>query len=526
MDFNRSCLLSILFVPLLLYLWSILRWRARARGLPLPPGPIPLPIVGNILNAPRVRPWVAYRNMNSNSDGLVHVQIMGQSIVVLNNADVIDEYLDKRSAITSDRKQSHMVELTGSQLNLGFHPYGTWWRRHKRVFWQYFMPSAVKDYASIQRTTARKFLKLLLDDPSCFQQHIRYTFLAAMLKLLYDIDAAEKEDKYIGIIDTAQEGVSQGLVPGRFLVEFFPILRYVPAWVPGAGYQKMFAKWQAAGHALKTLPFCALKAAMSRGQSLHCVIARQLATLDDSGIKGDALKEEEDIVQNVGAVAFEAGSDTTFSTLQTVFLAMSLHPECLKKAHAELDKVVGPSRLPDFSDRDGLVYVDAIIKEALRWHNVVPLGVPHCSTVDDEYRGYFIPKGTVLMPNIWQRGGANSSNRACMHDPDVYKDPDEFRPERFIKDGRLDATVRDPSKFVFGFGRRICPGRYFADAALFINVASVLHVFDITAPLDENGQTIKINPGMTDGLLSYPEDVRCQTKPRSAQAKRLIMIST
>lgn len=89
------------------------------------------------------------------------------------------------------------------------------------------------------------------------------------------------------------------------------------------------------------------------------------------------------------------------STLQGVFLGVVLHPEVLRKAHAELDTVVGPHRLPDFSDKDSLPYVNAIIKEAMRWHSVVPFGVPHATVADDEFRGYFISAGTMLIPNIW-----------------------------------------------------------------------------------------------------------------------------
>lgn len=111
-----------------------------------------------------------------------------------------------------------------------------------------------------------------------------------------------------------------------------------------------------------------------------------------------------------------------------------------------------------------------------------------------------------------------------MHDPKVYPDPDEFRPERFIRDGKIDPEVRDPSAFVFGSGRRyavpalrsrvshhstyhsfhvrICPGRYFADTGLFINIASFLHVFDIGQPFDNAGNPIRIPHSMTDGFLS------------------------
>ena len=78
-----------------------------------------------------------------------------------------------------------------------------------------------------------------------------------------------------------------------------------------------------------------------------------------------------------------------------------LYPEVLRKAHAELDTVVGPHRLPDFSDKDSLPYVNAVIKESMRWHSALPLGVPHATVADDEFRGYFIPAGTMLIPNTW-----------------------------------------------------------------------------------------------------------------------------
>lgn len=80
---------------------------------------------------------------------------------------------------------------------------------------------------------------------------------------------------------------------------------------------------------------------------------------------------------------------------------MSLHPSIQEKVHAELDAVVGPNRLPDFSDRQALVYLNAVIKEAMRWMPSAPLGLTHCTREDDIVNGYFIPAGTVLLGNIW-----------------------------------------------------------------------------------------------------------------------------
>ena len=91
----------------------------------------------------------------------------------------------------------------------------------------------------------------------------------------------------------------------------------------------------------------------------------------------------------------------TTSALKTFCLAMSLYPEVQRKAHVELDAVVGHDRLPDFSDRDSLPYLNAIIKESLRWMNITPLGLAHCTTEDDEFDGYFIPADSIVMANIW-----------------------------------------------------------------------------------------------------------------------------
>ncbi len=87
--------------------------------------------------------------------------------------------------------------------------------------------------------------------------------------------------------------------------------------------------------------------------------------------------------------------------LQAVFVAMALYPNVQRKAQAEIDAVIGPTRLPDYGDSESLTYVHAIIKEALRWHVEAPLCIPHCTVEDNTLNGYFIPAGTVILPNTW-----------------------------------------------------------------------------------------------------------------------------
>ncbi|TFK83547.1 cytochrome P450 [Polyporus arcularius HHB13444] len=509
-----STLAAALCVVVLLAIRSVyarLSWGARSRGRPLPPGPKPLPVLGNLLDIPKSIPWEAYRDLSSRYGDILFFRMLGQSLMVLGSAKAVFELLDKRSANYSDRPQSPMFDLIGWEFDFGFMPYGQYWRRHRRLFWQHFHPGVISKYNAVQQEVSRAFLSKLLTSPGRLEEHIRHTFATSVLKVVYGIDIAERGDKLIEIIEVAMEGVAEGLTPGAFLVEYLPFLRHVPAWLPGAGFQTRLKRWRDASHAMVDLPFAQAKANIKDGCPPPSVVDSILARFTQSD--EPPISDEEQIAKNVAAIAYAGGADTTISTFQTFFLAMSLHPEVRTKAQAELHAVVGPNRLPEHSDRNECPYIEAIIKECLRWQNATPMGIPHAVMEDDEYEGYFIPAGTVVFANVW----------AVLHDPEAYPEPECFRPERFLKDGKLNPDVRDPGTAAFGFGRRICPGRFFAEAALFINIARVLHVFDIGPPLDEHGEVIQVEPKMKDGILSYPEDCRCTIKPRFAQAESLII---
>lgn len=187
---------------------------------------------------------------------------------------------------------------------------------------------------------------------------------------------------------------------------------------------------------------------------------------------------------------------------------MILFPEVQQKAQEELDRVVGTDRLPSFADRSSLPYIDAVVKEVLRWHPVSPMGVPHVASEDNVHNGMFIPKGTLLMPNIW----------LFTRDERIYKDPEMFAPERFL--GKSPEI--NPSTFVFGFGRRICPGRELSDANIFLAVVMSLATLNIRKATDGQGNVIEPSVRFTAGKISHLEEFRCNIKPRSAKAEQLI----
>ena len=167
---------------------------------------------------------------------------------------------------------------------------------------------------------------------------------------------------------------------------------------------------------------------------------------------------------------------------------MVAHPEIQKRAQDELDTVVGRSRTPTFADAPNLPYIQALVKESLRWRPPLPLGAPHATTEDDWYEGMFIPKGTLCLVNLWQ----------CHHDSASYgPDSASFNPERFLDEhGRLvfgPVETRDDGHSTYGFGRRACVGKHAANDSLFILMATVLWAAQLQRGRDENGKEILLD---------------------------------
>ncbi|KAG2739378.1 cytochrome P450 [Suillus brevipes Sb2] len=170
------------------------------------------------------------------------------------------------------------------------------------------------------------------------------------------------------------------------------------------------------------------------------------------------------------------------------FLAITAFPDLQKKAQAEIDAVVGPDRPPSFADRNSLPYIEALVKEVLRWNVISPTGFPHRVTEDDVHDGYYIPKGSMVLSNIW----------SMLNDQRTYAKPSQFNPERFLANDGKEPEI-DPRTIGFGFGRRICPGLHLADASIWISAAMSLAVFDISKIVEDG---IEITPEFEPSLSS------------------------
>jgi len=299
------------------------------------------------------------------------------------------------------------------------------------------------------------------------------------------------------------------------MVNYLPFLKYIPSWMPWLSYQPLAQTARRLGEKVKNDPINFVNDALREGTATRSLASGLLQEMEK--LTGSEREKKEAIIKSTLGSLFLAGSDATVSSMACLFLSLVLSPHVQKRAQAELDVVVGRDRLPTLDDRPRLPYIEAICRELLRWQIVVPLGVAHMSSEDSVYRGFFIPKGSVLVANAWW----------ILHDPEIYPDPEEFKPERFLnKDGsfRDDPTIA----LAFGAGKRICPGRHLVDAMLFIVASSVLSVFNVTNAKDENGREIPVRAAMTvrTGLIIHPEEFRCSISTRDKVAEDLILASS
>ncbi|KIJ48648.1 hypothetical protein M422DRAFT_247505 [Sphaerobolus stellatus SS14] len=459
---------------------------------------------------PKEREWETYGEWAKKYGELVYLNLMGTSMLIINSRRMAHELFDKRSSIYSDRMHLPMAnDVMDSGWVLTFHRYGNWWRRHRRVLHEKFHVGAAVLYRPAQLKRARELLKRLLRTPEDYAEHIRHVAGAMILESVYAINVKSKDDPFIIGAEKAVRAIAEASIPGTFWVDLFPWLKYIPDWVPGAVFKQKARVWRRYIIDMNELPYQATKDAIRAGTAQSCFVT---AHLEELAANPSAPPDQETVIKNAAGAIFAGASDTTVNSMITFILVMILYPEVQRKAQAELDTVVGSDRLVDFNDQPDLPYIGAIFKEVLRWRPLLPQAAAHATTRDDIIGEYFIPKGTVVVGNSW----------SLLHDEnDFGPNTDEFIPERFLGPG-----IRDPANTgAFGYGRRICPGSHFAENALFIEIASMLQVFNISGPKDNNGKELPVDYEFSSGFFSYPGKFKCSIEPRSEKARELTMTS-
>ncbi|KAF8267197.1 cytochrome P450 [Lactarius quietus] len=482
-----------------LILWLIARFTRRVfRNLP--PGPKGLPLIGDALHA-LDHDWLGSPQRKDDYGDIMFLSALGQGILVINSQRVAVDLLEKRSNIYSDRP--HFISAGGfltQNLTFVLTGYGELWRRFRRPTVEGFSKTAVRHFHPIQN---REAITLALS-PKQFQRHT----WSGLLSIVYNHPPAESED------DPVVAGVANHILrimhevhPGMRLVELFPWMKYIPSWC--------FAKWK------RDAQYWFIQDSL-RNELLLGPVAADFEQGIDRPCFGTTLLKNQDkypLSENERAWLLgdivASGGLTTSITLHWWLLAMLAFPEVQVRAHAELDEVVGRTRVPTFADLPSLPYIRAMVKEVLRWSPPLPFGIPHASSADDWYKGMFIPKGTIILPNM----------RVINSDPAVFgSDSAQFNPARYLdekgqvkvlKDGHEDGHV------TFGHGRRLCPGRYAAEGTLAIDFATLLWALRFERPEDAQGG-LDVHTLVRTGIGARPKSFGCKAVPRFMDAEDLL----
>ncbi|GAB1517074.1 hypothetical protein RhiTH_000117 [Rhizoctonia solani] len=359
-----------------------------------------------------------------------------------------EDLLTKRSSIYSDRPQFHSTMGTSDRLlgwanNTAVISYGERWRTQRRMTHELLHKRASEELSPLIVKNSRLALQRLLEEPDRFESHLRRMAGSSIIKAVYGYEATSSNDT---LFET-----------------------YIPAWFPGAQWKRKALVWRWQTEQMLHVPYNWTREKMGTGSAPPSMLRHILSKY----VKEPSKEEKE-------TVLWAAGS---------LFAAMAMYPEVQTKAQAEVDSILCGNRFPEIEDQQSMPYVEAVIKEALRWRSVLPLGVPHAAIEDDVYKGYRIPKGAAIIAN----------QRAMSFDERVYPNPECFDPSRFLDPSTPEAPA-------FGFGRR-----------------GLFAFFDIRPKLDSEGCPIKLTAEMKQNVLvSQPTAFEVDIKPRSEKHEQIL----
>ncbi|KAI9448529.1 cytochrome P450 [Lactarius indigo] len=435
---------------------------------------------------PSSREWETFTEWGRKYGPITYFHMAGEHYVLLNSLETTLEMLEAKSSIYSDRPVFPMLgETMGWDRGLVLSHYGERFRAFRRLVHRFMGTRTTVSHH--HDTIAQAHAPLPTASPGR-SRGIRRALArvcehgSVVLDLVYGYQVKKSDDEIVHIAEVASLEFSRAATPGAFLVDSLPFLRHFPEWFPGAGWKKLGREWRADTHKVVDTPFEYTQQRRAAGISEASFV---------DAYSNDGMSEEDaDILKWGAASIYFGGSDTMVSSTTSFLLAMTLYPDVMKKAQAELDAVVGPHRLPTFADWENLPYLDAVCKEVLRWAPVTPFGGHHRLMEDDIQDGFLIPAGSAIIVNIW----------GLLHDEKIYSHPMTFDPERFIATEKK-AVELDPHRILFGYGRRSCPGMHFADASMFSYMATILAAFDISKAVDDCGRVIEVKADFTSGLV-------------------------
>ncbi|KAD4584286.1 hypothetical protein R6Q59_036813 [Mikania micrantha] len=449
--------------------------KLRGRKFKLPPGPIPVPIFGNWL---QVGDDLNHRNLTdlAKKFGQIFLLRMGQrNLVVVSSPELAKEVLHTQGVEFGSRTRNVVFDIfTGKGQDMVFTVYGEHWRKMRRIMTvPFFTNKVVQQYRYGWEAEAAAVVDDVKKNPvaategTVIRRRLQLMMYNNMFRIMFD-RRFESEDDPLFLKLRALNGERSRLAQsfeynyGDFIPILRPFLR---------NYLKLCKEVKDKRIQLFKDYFVDERKKLGSmkktdNNQLKCAIDHMLEAKEKGEITEDNVLY---IVENINVAAIE----TTLWSIEWGLAELVNHPEIQAKLRHELDTKLGPGVQITEPDVQNLPYLQAVIKETLRLRMAIPLLVPHMNLQEAKLGGYDIPAESKILVNAWW----------LANNPDQWKKPEEFRPERFLEEeAKVEANGNDFRYLPFGVGRRSCPGIILALPILGITIGRLVQNFELLPP--------------------------------------------
>lgn len=458
-------------------------------GLSRVPGPSALPIIGNVLEMGS-KPYLSLTQMAKRYGDVFQIQIGMRPVVVLSGSETVRQALIKQGDDFAGRPDLYSFRYISDGKSLAFSTdqAGVWRARRKLAY------SALRSFSSLEGTTPeyscmleehvskegqyliKQLLSVMKEDGSFDPfRHIVVSVANVICGICFGRRYDHNDQELLSLVNIGDEFVQ--VVGSGYPADFIPILQYLPS----ATMKKFVAINDRFSNFI--LKIVTEHYATFNKDNIRDITDSLIDHCEDRKLdeNSNIQMSDEKIVTIVNDL-FGAGFDTVSTCLSWSLMYMVAYPEIQDKLHQEIQDAVGQNRFPRISDKTNLPYLEAFILELFRHSSFVPFTIPHCTTRNTSLNGYYIPKDTCVFINQWQ----------INHDPNLWKDPSTFNPERFLNsEGTEVNKVEGEKVIIFGLGKRRCIGEVIARNEVFLFLAILIQNFHFDK---EPGQELDMTP--------------------------------